>query len=118
MVTAMVEAISTLDDAGYGPPFVAVLSRAPYATAHDPLLNSLVLPADRIEPLIGRPLLRSAALDIGLKGPVTGRGLLISLAGDAIDIAIASEATAEFTQVTASGKFAFRVFERLALRVK
>ena len=51
-------------------------------------------------------------------GEWPSRGLLLSLAGDAVDLAIAAEATPEFRQVDAAGHYIFAVFERFALRIK
>jgi hypothetical protein len=44
--------------------------------------------------------------------------VLLSLAGDAVDLAIAAEATPEFRQVDARGRYVFSVFERFTLRIK
>jgi hypothetical protein len=44
--------------------------------------------------------------------------VLLSLAGDAVDLAIAAEATPEFRQVDEQGRYVFSVFERFALRIK
>ena len=46
------------------------------------------------------------------------RGLVLSLAGDPLDIAIVTEATTEFRQVDEKGSYIFAVFERFALRIK
>jgi hypothetical protein len=35
-----------------------------------------------------------------------------------MDLAIAAEATPQFTQIDAQGRYMFRVYERLALRLK
>lgn len=123
LVSGIVDAVAQLNGAGYGAPFVAFLSRNPFVTAHEPSGSSMVLPADRIEPLIGRTLIYAPALDEGLMpsapaDPYAGRAVIISLAGDAVDLAVAVEATAEFTQVTSRGKYDFRVLERFALRIK
>jgi hypothetical protein len=44
--------------------------------------------------------------------------VLLSLAGDAVDLAIAAEATPEFRQVGVRGRYVFSVFERFTLRIK
>jgi hypothetical protein len=59
--------------------------------------------------------------------PVTGaeavpewrsRGVLLSMADEPIDLALAAESTPEFRQVDLDGKYVFSVFERFALRIK
>jgi uncharacterized linocin/CFP29 family protein len=118
LITTITNAISTLEANGYGPPFVCVLGRGAFRVAHDPIGDSMVLPADRIEPLIGRPLLRASVLDYLETTPGHTAGVVLSLAGDSMDLVVAVEATPEFTQVDAAGHFVFRVFERFALRIK
>lgn len=125
LMETVVDAINALDREGYVGPHVCVFAQAPYTAAYSPKPTSLVLPRDRIEPIIGRELLHASALDIAPRGakPSTtkgwrSRGVLLSLAGDAIDLAVAAEATAEFRQVNAAGRYVFAVFERFALRVK
>lgn len=115
LVTAIAEAVTTLEGNGYGKPFVCVLGQAAYIAAHKPEERSLVLPSDRIEPLLGRQLLRAKAIDDGGSNTL---GIVASLAGQAIDLAVAAEATPEFTHVGDSGEYWFRVFERMALRIK
>ena len=46
------------------------------------------------------------------------RGVLLSMANEPIDLALAAEATPEFRQVDLGGKYVFSVFERFALRIK
>jgi hypothetical protein len=110
---------------GYVAPFVCVFGRGPFRAAHEPIAASpAALPRDRLEPLLGRGLLSASALNIVPRFlPQRGekwqnRGVLLSLAGDAIDLAVAAEATPEFRQVDARGRYVFAVFERFALRIK
>jgi uncharacterized linocin/CFP29 family protein len=116
LLNAISQAISILETNGYGPPFVCVLGNDSFNAAHNPIGDSMVLPADRIEPLVGRQLLRASALE-HVQDKQT-RGVVLSLAGDSMDLVVAVEATPEFTQVEAVGHYVFRVFERLALRIK
>jgi uncharacterized linocin/CFP29 family protein len=121
LVTAIAFAVSRLESNGYGPPFMCVLRSTTYAAAYSPLPLTLVLPADRMEPLLGRALARSSALDqqpLRLPTLPTVCGVVLSLAGDAVDLAVAADATVEFTQVTNQGRYEFLVFERFALRIK
>jgi uncharacterized linocin/CFP29 family protein len=122
LVATTAEAIALLERNGYGSPFALIFSREPFVESHRPVRHSaLALPSDRIEPLLGQQILRAAALDEGPQRtakPFVGRGLLLSFAGGALDLAVATEATPQFVQVNDKGRYAFRVFERFALRVK
>lgn len=128
LMRTIVAAVNALEDDGYVGSHVCVFGRGPFQAAYEPDRASLVLPRDRLEPLIGRELLHASALDVlprkiaGYRPPPAGqwtnRGLLLSLAGDAIDLAIAAEATAEFRQVDGQGSYVFSVFERFTLRIK
>jgi uncharacterized linocin/CFP29 family protein len=121
---AIVSAITTLDKRGYVAPHVCVFGRSPFLAANKPLRGGTV-PRDRLEPLIGREILHASAIDLlpaGVSAAKTpdwqNRGVLLSLAGDPVDIAIAAEATPEFRQVDEKGRYVFAVFERFALRIK
>jgi uncharacterized linocin/CFP29 family protein len=128
LMTGTVEAITKLEENGYVAPYVCVYGRTPYNEAHRPVRSSISFPRDRLEPLIGRELLHSSAIDVPPHGfppydPPNSqewqkRGVLISLAGEAVDLAIAAHATPEFRQVDAGGRYVFAVFERFALRIK
>ena len=121
---AIVDAINSLEDSGYVAPYVCVFGRKPFREAFTPINGSTVLPRDRIEPLIGRELLHASGIDIPPQesGVSTdewqSRGVLLSMADEPIDLALAAEATPEFRQVDLDGKYVFSVFERFALRIK
>jgi hypothetical protein len=129
LMRAIVDAINSLEDNGYVAPYVCVFGRNPFEAAFNAIHNSTVLPRDRIEPLIGRELLHASGLDIlphkfdlydaklG-EGNWQSRGVLLSMADEPIDLALAAEATPEFRQVDLDGKYVFSVFERFALRIK
>jgi hypothetical protein len=128
LITGVVDAISTLEGNGYVAPYVCVFGRRPFTRAHTPTGGGIAFPRDRLEPLIGRQLLHTSALDtppsaFGTYVPPTAaaweeRGLLLSLAGDSVDIAVAAHASPEFRQVDGDGRYIFSVFERFALRIK
>lgn len=124
LMQAIVDAINTLENNGYVAPYVCVFGRKPFQAAFDPISGSTVLPRDRIEPLIGRELLHASGIDILphgsrlLQGVWQSRGVLLSMADEPIDLALAAEATPEFRQVGLDGKYVFSVFERFALRIK
>jgi uncharacterized linocin/CFP29 family protein len=126
---AIVDAINSLEENGYVAPYVCVFGRKPFQAAYKPINNSAVLPRDRIEPLIGRELLHASGIDVLPRkselydkklgeGNWESRGVLISMADEPIDLALAAEATPEFRQVDLDGKYVFSVFERFALRIK
>ena len=129
LMQAIVNAINSLEDNGYVAPYVCVFGRNPFEAAYKSINNSTVLPRDRLEPLIGRELLHASGIDIlphrfdlydaklG-QGDWRSRGVLLSMADEPIDLALAAEATPEFRQVDLDGKYVFSVFERFALRIK
>jgi uncharacterized linocin/CFP29 family protein len=128
LMSAIVRAMNWLEADGYVAPFVCVFGRGPFEAAHEPISNnSSSFPRDRLEPLIGRELLHASAIDV-LPRPIDkpqvadevwqNRGVLLSLTGDAIDLAVAVEAMPEFRHVDADGRYVFVVFERFALRIK
>jgi hypothetical protein len=124
LMKAVVTAIQCLEEKGYVKPYVCVLGRRPFTAAHRPLKKSLAMPRDRLEPLIGSQLLHASAMNIppqpfeGLAARWQFQGVLLSLSGDALDLAISVEATPEFRYVDRDGRLVFAVLERFALRIK
>jgi uncharacterized linocin/CFP29 family protein len=128
LMQAIVGAINSLEGNGYVAPYVCVFGRQPFEAAYRPIDGSTVLPRDRIEPLIGRELLHASGIDVppqrsrlyvGLdREQWRSRGVLLSMADEPIDLALAAEATPEFRQVDLEGRYVFSVFERFALRIK
>jgi Encapsulating protein for peroxidase len=106
-----VKSIHRLEDNFNPGPFACVLGNELFDRAHDPS-PSLVLPADRITPLLkGGPLLRSGKMD-------DNAGIVVSLAGNAVDIVVGTPPTVQFLQRTDDAKFLFRVYERFVLRIR
>jgi uncharacterized linocin/CFP29 family protein len=123
LINGVVNAISALEALGHTGPFVCVLGTSAYQEAHRPQSGQTIFARDRIEPLIGRELLRSSAIDdrpYDSPPPPQDatRGLVLSLSGDATDLAVAADAEPEFLLVDANARYTFRVYERFALRVK
>jgi hypothetical protein len=82
------------------------------AQAEDLLVfQGVVMPADRLRPLVERGLYGTAAL-------AELSGLVLSLGGEAIDLVVGVEPAVAFLQVDSDALFRFRVFERFALRLK
>ncbi|HBP90671.1 MAG TPA: hypothetical protein DD706_23625 [Nitrospiraceae bacterium] len=111
IVTWVSQAMSVLESEGHLGPFALVLGNTLFEIAHDPTV-SLVMPADRLKPmLVGGPLLRSSTLN-GMEG------ILISLAGDPVEIVVPSDISVRFLQVTTEPRHVYRVSQRFTLRIK
>jgi len=111
VVSAVVDATQTLEGRFNPGPFACVLGSELFTGVHDPS-QSLVLPADRIAPLLkGGPLLPATTMN-------PKAGIVVSLAGNAVDIVVGTPPTTQFLQRTANAKFLFRVYERFALRIR
>jgi uncharacterized linocin/CFP29 family protein len=96
--------------AHYGP-YALVLQTIPYADTHAPLRSTLIMPADRIAPLV----------PAGFHGTGTIpelTGFLISLGGRTVDLVIGCDTTTAFMQEDPEGRYRFRVLERFALKLK
>jgi uncharacterized linocin/CFP29 family protein len=120
LVGATSRAISILEAQGHLGPFAMVLGTRLFDLAHTPVFPSLVLPADRIKPLLDGPLLRSSTLNFFLGPFELSSGIIASLADDLLDLVVASEIGVRPLQVTAaaSPRHVYRVSQRFTLRVK
>lgn len=96
---------------GHYGPYAIVFHTIPFADAYKPLKNTLITPADAIKGLVTEWFDGSGTLD-----PFTG--LLISLGGNTVDLAIGQDAITANMQVDTSGLSQFRVYTRFALRPK
>lgn len=108
---AVVEAFSLLQRQGHNGPYALALRSELYADTFASLPTSLVMPADRITPLMSLGMFGT-----GMLPPSTG--VLVSVGGNTMDLVVGIEPTTEFLQVSTEGLSRFRVFERFALRVK
>lgn len=111
LVRKIADAIAELEDKGYPGPFACVLGRNLYLEALTPVPGSMVLPADRIAPMLGGPLLRSGSMP-------AAHGVVVSSCGESLDLVVATPPKAQFLQVNEDAKYVFRVYERFALRIK
>ena len=111
LVRKIADAIAELEDKGYPGPFACVLGRNLYLEALTPVPGSMVLPADRIAPMLGGPLLRSGSMP-------AAHGVVASSCGESLDLVVATPPKAQFLQVNEDAKYVFRVYERFALRIK
>jgi uncharacterized linocin/CFP29 family protein len=110
IVSAVAEAIVILEAVGHMGPYHLMLGRDVFIAALTPA-PTLVLPKDRIEPLLASPIRRSPALDVD-------EGVLVSVGGDPTDRVVAVEPTLRFFDTTAQDEYRFRVYGVLALRRK
>ena len=109
VVRAVVVAISELENTANPGPFACALGNRLFNEVHTPT-PYLVLPADRIAPMLkGGPLLRCGQMD-----PQTG--VVVSQAGNTIDVVVGTEPTVQFLQRDPLARFQFRVYERFVLR--
>jgi uncharacterized linocin/CFP29 family protein len=109
--TAVVEAINRIERAAYFKPYACVLSNDLFAAVYTPIPNSMVLPADSLPPILDGPLLRSSTL-------ADGKGIIVSLQGNPVEIVVGSEIHVRYLQGTEDGENLFRVSQRFLLRVK
>ena len=114
-VADILAAVTTLEANGYLAPFVCVLGQRAFVNTHTPIGATAVSPSNLIEPILGSQIMRSSAIP-----SVVGdsQGLVLSLAGDPIDLALAVDASPQFTNINGQGQYSFRVVESFALRVK
>jgi uncharacterized linocin/CFP29 family protein len=112
LVQDVVRAIGELEEKSHPGPFVGVLGDRLFEEAHRPRPNSMVLPADRISPMLKGSLFRCGQIE-----PKTA-GIVVSLGGSDIDIVVATPPRAQFLQVTENAKYLFRVYEKFRLRIK
>jgi len=108
---ATLDAYAGLQERGHYGPYALVLAAMVFADAHRPIETSLVMPADRIKPLVTQGFHGTGAL-----APL--RGVFISLGGNTMDLAVAVDTSVAFLQVDNEGMYRFRAFERFALRLK
>lgn len=111
LVEAIVRAIAALEQNGHLGPFALVLGSHLFIMAYKPNEESLVLPADRIKPLLDGPMLRSSTIH-------QNEGVIVSLAGDPVDLVVASDISVQFLQISTDPRYVYRVSQRFTLRIK
>ena len=117
VATAVFQAIGSLDVAGFSGPYACALDQAAFDAVCTPNI-ALVLPRDRILPFLqGGSLVRASAIPRRVVGV---RGAVISLAGNPVELVVATDINVSYLQTTASTemRYVFRVSERVALRIK
>jgi uncharacterized linocin/CFP29 family protein len=109
--SAVAHAYGDLQHGGDYGPYALVLQTVPYADTFAPLANTLIMPADRIKPLV----------TAGFHGTGTlpaSTGVLVSLGGNTMDLVVGVAPTTAVMQEDSKGMWRLRVFERFALRLK
>jgi len=109
--TAVTKAIGELQKHGHYGPYALVLHTDMYADTHAPLKSTLIMPADRIRPLVENGFYGTGTLP-------KKRGILLSLGGNTMDLTVGVDATPAFMFEDNEGMYRFRAFERFALRLK
>ncbi len=112
LVRAVSESIGHLEHNGHFGPFAVVLGQDLFVAAQTPEQNSMVLPQDRIVPLLGGgSLLRSTTLP-------PKKGVVVALGGAPVELVVATDLNVAFLQITTDPMFVLRAFEKVALRIK
>jgi len=105
------EGYAALQNNGHYGPYALVLHTIPYADTYAPLASTLIMPADRIKPLV-----TAGFYGTGTLSDLTG--VLVSLGGNTMDLVVGMDTITAFMQEDPQGRYLFRVYERFALRLK
>jgi hypothetical protein len=108
---AVSEAYSRLQSKGHYGPYALALHSDIYADTFAPLPTTLIMPADRIKPLVTAGFHGTGTLPFRT-------GVLVSLGGNTMDLVVGMDAITVFLQEDTEGLYQFRVFERFTLRLK
>jgi uncharacterized linocin/CFP29 family protein len=108
---AVAQGYANLQARGHYGPYALILQTIPYADTYAPLPETLIMPADRIKSLVTEQFYGTGTLP-----PYTG--LLLSLGGNTMDLAIGLDSITAFLQEDTEGLAQFRVYERFTLRLK
>jgi uncharacterized linocin/CFP29 family protein len=113
LVAAVTNAISHLEAKGHFGPFSVILGQNLFLTAQQPSSSRpQVSPQDQILPFLsGGSVLRCSAIS-------PYNGIVVALGGEPIELVVATDMSLQFLQVTEKPSYVFRVYEKLALRIK
>lgn len=113
LVDAVVNAIDHLEQDGHFGPFAVALSGQLFLFAQEPSAGMpQVIPQDRITPFLGGgPLVRSSVLP-------DNKGIVVALGGEPVEFVVATDMSLQFLQITRDPIYVFRVYEKVALRIK
>lgn len=110
VIDAIIKAVGELDSAGQQGPYACALAQDLFNIICTPNAN-LIMPRDRILPFLQGPLLRASALP-------KGRGVVISLGANPVEIVVGSDLSLRYLQSTLEPRYVFRVAERVAIRIR
>jgi uncharacterized linocin/CFP29 family protein len=117
---ALTQGYSVLTAQGHPGPYALVLNTTPYADLYATVgIGSLVITAERVEPLVKAGLFGTGTVPpdpSSTPGPPY-YGVLVSIGGDTMNLAVGQDATTEFMQQDSNERWRFRIVERFALRV-
>jgi uncharacterized linocin/CFP29 family protein len=110
------QGIAELQSDGHYGPYALVLHSDIYADTHAPLEHTLIMPADRIRPLVEKGFYGTGTLP-------QKRGVLLSLGGNTMDLTVTYDAAPEFLSYArgndgGGAMYSLQVRERFALRLK
>ena len=133
--TAVTEAYAVLTAQGHPGPYALILNTTPFADLYAAVgLGSLVITADRVEPLVKAGLFGTGTIPPNASLPSSppssppaspptsppgaqSFGVFVSVGGDTMDLVCGLHATTVFMQQDLNQLWRFRVLERFALRV-
>ena|SRR3984885_14177669 len=127
-LTAVTQGCAILTGQGQPGPYALILNTVPYADLFAAVgSGSLVMTADRVEPLVKAGLFGTGTLPPNVVLPPGPRpisppgppyyGVLVSIGGGTMDLAVGLHATTVFMQQDINELWRFRVLVRFALRV-
>jgi uncharacterized linocin/CFP29 family protein len=108
---AVAKAYAALQEKNHYGPYALVLFTDQFADAHAPLRTTLIMPADRIRPLMTAGLYGTGTLP-------KKRGVMVSLGGNTVDVAVGVHGATAFIQIDEDESYRFRVYERFTVRIK
>ena len=117
---AVTQGYSVLTAQGQPGPYALILNTTVYADLYASVgIGSLVITADRVEPLVKAGLFGTGTVPPNPGSPPGPPyyGVLVSIGGDTMDLVVGLDATPEFMQQDLNQLWRFRVLERFALRV-
>jgi uncharacterized linocin/CFP29 family protein len=118
--TAVAKAYSLLQSKGHYGPYALALQTDPFADTLAPLANTLIMPADRIKPLVTETDSQTGKQEVRFYGTGTlpaFTGVLVSLGGNTMDLVSAAAPRTQWTTRNAR-LLVFSVFQRFTLRLK
>jgi uncharacterized linocin/CFP29 family protein len=108
---AVSRAYARLQGRGFYGPYACVLHHTEFADTFAPLEDTLIMPADRIRPLMSAGFYGTGTLP-------EGKGLVVSVGGRALDLALAIPGLTAFSRIDEHGRYWFRVYARFTVRIK